>query len=71
MSDYIACELKSRGVETKIKQYGTAYSDRHRSVLYKDKNNKWTRFPYREYNVSMLFRDTDGVNHGSDVNSTC
>ena len=71
MSDYIACELKSRGVETKIKQYGTAYSDRHRSVLYKDKNGKWTRFPYREYNVSMLFRDTDGVNHGSDVNSTC
>ena len=39
--------------------------------IYKDKNNKWTRFPYREYNVSMLFRDTDGVNHGSDVNSTC
>ena len=71
MSDYIACELKSRGVETKIKQYATAYSDRHRSVLYKDKNGKWTRFPYREYNVSMLFRDTDGVNHGSDVNSTC
>ena len=71
MSDYIACELKSRGVETKIKQYGTSASPRHRSVLYKDKNNKWTRFPYREYNVSMLFRDTDGVNHGSDVNSTC
>lgn len=71
MSDYIACELKSRGVETKIKQYGTSASPRHRSILYKDKNNQWTRFPYREYNVSMLFRDTDGVNHGSDVNSTC
>ena len=71
MSDYIACELKSRGVETKIKQYGTSASPHHRSVLYKDKNKKWTRFPYREYNVSMLFRDTDGVNHGSDVNSTC
>lgn len=71
MSDYIACELKSRGIEAKIKQYGTAYSDNHRSVLYKNKNNKWTRFPYRKYNVSMLFRDTDGVNHGSDVSSTC
>ena len=71
MSDYIACELKSRGVETKIKQYGTSASPRHRSVLYKDKNNKWTRFPYREYNILMAFRDTDGVNHGSDVNSTC
>lgn len=71
MSDYIACELKSRGVETKIKQYGTSASETHRSVLYKDKNNKWTRFPYREYNILMAFRDTDGVNHGSDVNSTC
>lgn len=71
MSDYIACELKSRGVETKIKQYGTSSSATHRSVLYKDKNNKWTRFPYREYNILMAFRDTDGVNHGSDVNSTC
>ena len=71
MSDFIACELISRGVEAKIKQYATAYVGNHRSVLYKDTNGNWKRFPYRKYNVSYLFRDTNGVTKGSDVSTTC
>lgn len=70
MSDFIACELKSRGVEAKIKGYPTSVPE-HRSVLYKDSSGQWQRFPYRQYNVATLFRDTDGVNHGHDVNTTC
>lgn len=71
MSDFIACELKSRGVETQIKGYPTSYASEHRSVLYKDSSGQWQRFPYRQYNVSYLFRDTDGVSSGHNVNSTC
>lgn len=71
MSDFIACELKSRGVETQIKGYPTGYASEHRSVLYKDSSGQWQRFPYRQYNVSYLFRDTDGVASGHNVNSTC
>lgn len=71
MSDFIACELKSRGVETQIKGYPTGYASEHRSVLYKDSSGQWVRFPYRQYNVSYLFRDTDGVASGHNVNSTC
>lgn len=71
MSDFIACELQSRGVNAQIKGYPTSYASEHRSVLYQDKTGSWVRFPYRQYNVSYLFRDTDGVNSGHDVNSTC
>ena len=69
MSDYIACELKQRGVEAQIKGYPT-FVPEHRSVLYKD-GSEWKRFPYRKYNVSYLFRDTDGVTKGHDVKSSC
>ena len=70
MSDYIACELKSRGVNAKILEYG-AIASNHRSVKYQDSSGKWVRFPYREYGVSYLFRDTDNVENGSDVKTTC
>lgn len=69
MSDYIACELIKRGVSAQIKGYPT-FVPEHRSVLYKD-GNEWKRFPYRKYNVSYLFRDTDGVNKGHNVKCTC
>lgn len=71
MSDFIACELKSRGVDTQIKQYATSYVGNHRSVLYRDTNGKWVSFPYRSFNINPLFRDTGGVKSGSNVNSTC
>ena len=70
MSDYIACELKSRGVNAKIYEYA-AIASNHRSVKYQDSSGQWVRFPYREYDVSYLFRDTDGVDHGSEVNASC
>lgn len=70
MSDYIACELKSRGVNAKILEYG-AIASNHRSVKYQDSSGKWIRFPYREYGVSYLFRDTDNVENGSEVKATC
>ena len=71
MSDFIACELESRGVSTKIKGYPTSYAPEHRSVLYQDSTGEWKRFPYRKYNVDYLFRDTNAVNSGHDVNKTC
>lgn len=70
MSDFIACELKSRGVQAKIYEYA-AIASNHRSVKYQDASGQWVRFPYREHGVSYLFRDTDGVEHGSEVSSTC
>jgi len=71
MSDYIACELQKRGVETKILEYGTEYSSNHHSVKYKDADGDWVRFPYRSYNIEYLFRDTDGVDYGHEFAKTC
>lgn len=70
-SDTLACELISRGVQTRILQYGTESSSRHRSVQYKDASGKWKNFPYREYGFNTLFNDTGGTAHGSVVKSTC
>ena len=70
MSDYIACELESRGVSTQIREYAASASN-HRSVLYKDASGEWKRFPYRKYGVNYWFRDTDGVTKGRNINKTC
>lgn len=71
MSDYIACELKSRGVEIQIKQYDSGYVGNHRSVLYKDSTGQWKDFPYRKYAINELFRNTSNSKRGSNVKSTC
>ena len=71
MSDFIACELKTRGVEAKILQYGTSMAGNHRSVKYKDSTGNWVRFPYRKYSIDTLFRDTDAVDQGTEVEKTC
>ena len=70
MSDFIACELKSRGVNTKILEY-PAIASNHRSVKYQDQTGQWVRFPYRQYNVEYNFRDTDAVDSGSEIPSSC
>ena len=70
MSDFIACELKSRGVNAKILEY-PAIASNHRSVKYQDQTGQWVRFPYRQYNVEYNFRDTDAVDSGSEVSSSC
>ena len=70
-SDTLACELISRGVTARILQYGTEYSDVHRSVQYKDASGKWKDFPYRTYGFNTLFNNTSGTAHGSEVKCTC
>ena len=71
MSDYIGCELISRGVTIRIQQYPTSSSSRHRSVQYKNESGQWVNFPYREYGCNTLFNDTSGVNSSTTVKCTC
>lgn len=70
MSDFIACELMSRGVQARIRGYPT-YVPEHRSVQYKDASGQWVNFPYRQYGCDQRFNDTSGVNHSHAVNCTC
>ena len=67
-SDLIFTELKKYGVNCKIVNYKTNYSDNHRSVMYVDANNKWADFPYREYGWSshyhQMLNNTSGSLHG-------
>ena len=70
MSDFIACELISRGVNAKIYEY-PAIASNHRSVKYQDSTGQWVRFPYRKFSISTLFKDTDAVEKGSEISSTC
>ena len=69
-SDLIACELKSKGVTTKIVQY-PASATNHRSVLYKDSDGTWKDFPYRTYGFNTLFNNTSGSATGTEVNKSC
>jgi len=71
MSDFLLVELKNRDVCSEILQYATSYASNHRSVKYKDANGNYQRFPYRKFNINMLFRDTDNVAHGSLVKKSC
>lgn len=70
MSDFIACELISRGVSARIRGYPT-YVPEHRTVQYKDSTGNWKNFPYREYGCNSLFNDTSGVNNSWAVSTTC
>ena len=70
MSDFIACELLSRGVQAKIVGYPT-YVPEHRTVQYKDNTGQWQNFPYRTYGCDTRFNDTSGVNSGWPVQCTC
>lgn len=70
-SDLIFTELKKYGVSCKIVEYATNYADNHRSVLYKDKNNKWADFPYREYGwntkYNNMLNNTSGSRNGRNI----
>lgn len=70
MSDFIACELISRGVSAKIVGYPT-YVPEHRTVQYQDATGQWKNFPYRTYGCDTRFNDTPGVNSGWPVQCTC
>jgi Bacterial Ig-like domain len=57
MSDYLYTKMTAAGIKSRIIQYATAYSSRHRSVQYEE-NGKWVNAPYKEYDVNMMFWNT-------------
>lgn len=66
----LSCELESRGVTTRILQYPTSASSRHRSVQYLD-GSEWKDFPYRQYGFNSLFNNTSGVSSGKEISKEC
>jgi hypothetical protein len=57
MSDYLYTKMTAAGITTRIIQYATAYSARHRSVQYEE-NGAWINVPYKQYGVNMMFWNT-------------
>jgi hypothetical protein len=57
MSDYLYTHLTAAGIKSRIIQYATAYSSRHRSVQY-IQNNAWVNVPYRSYFSTNMFNNT-------------
>ena len=72
-SDLIFTMLKKYGVTCKIVKYSTGSSSEHHSVLYKDANNKWQDFPYKEQGWGKKYNNmlnaTSKSKSGSKVNS--
>ncbi|MGB9978739.1 peptidoglycan-binding domain-containing protein [Methanobacterium sp.] len=57
MSEYLYGKLSAAGIHSRIVQYSTAYSARHRSVqLYQ--NGAWVDVPYSSYGYSTMFKAT-------------
>lgn len=71
MSDLLACELQNRGVTTRILQYPTGSSSRHRSVQYMGSDGSWRDFPYRQYGFNSAFNNTGGTVGGVEVSKSC
>ncbi|MGF7117455.1 hypothetical protein [Methanobacterium oryzae] len=54
MSAYLNSKFQAAGYQSRIIQYATKYSSRHRSVqLYQ--NGKWITVPYRAYGYNSMF----------------
>jgi len=72
-SDLIFTMLKKYNVTCKIVKYSTGSSSEHHSVLYKDANNKWQDFPYKEQGWDKKYNNklnaTSKSKSGSKVNS--
>jgi len=57
MSDYLYSKLSAAGITSRIVQYSTSYSSRHRSVqLYG--SSGWYDVPYSSYGYSTMFKAT-------------
>jgi hypothetical protein len=57
MSDYIYSKLSAAGITSRIVQYSTSYSSRHRSVqLYG--SSGWYDVPYGSYGYNTMFKAT-------------
>ncbi|WP_048190911.1 Ig-like domain-containing protein [Methanobacterium sp. SMA-27] len=57
MSDYLYKRMNAAGMKSRILQYSTAYSSRHRSVQYFS-NGSWQDAPYRTYFSTNMFNNT-------------
>jgi methionine-rich copper-binding protein CopC len=57
MSDYLYKHMAAAGMKTRIIQYATSYSSRHRSVQYYS-NGAWINAPYRSYGLNSMFNST-------------
>jgi hypothetical protein len=57
MSDYLYTKMTAAGITTRIIQYATSFSQRHRSVQYEE-NGVWINVPYKLYGVNMMFWNT-------------
>lgn len=54
MSEYLNSKFQAAGYQSRIIQYATSYSSRHRSVQL-NQNGKWVTVPYRAYGYNYLF----------------
>ena len=54
MSDYLNGQFQAAGYQSRIIQYATSYSSRHRSVQVM-RNGAWQTVPYRSYGYNYLF----------------
>ena len=57
MSDYLYKKMSGAGMKSRIIQYSTAYSSRHRSVQYYT-GGSWHNAPYRTYFSTNMFNNT-------------
>ena len=60
MSDYLYTKMTAAGITTRIIQYATSFSQRHRSVQYEE-NGVWINVPYKQYGVNMMFWNTQST----------
>ena len=72
-SEFIFTRLKERGVSCKIVEYATSMASNHRTVMYKDANDNWVDFPYREYGWNTrydnMLNNTSGSSSGAVISS--
>lgn len=66
-SDKISKELKKYKVNHKIVEYKSSGSNKHRSVLYQNKNGEYVDFPYQKYNFPNGTHNSRGSKHGHPV----
>ncbi len=68
MSDYLYKKFKAAKIKSRIVQYATAYSSKHRSVqLYK--GGSWVDVSYRAYGFNSNFNNTAASRYGSVIAS--
>jgi len=54
INEYLHGKFQTAGYNSRVIQYATSYSSRHRSVQL-NQNGKWITVPYRAYGYNCLF----------------